>query len=916
MRSARSGRALAAVLAITSAAGGVHAGETPELQARRSAPQGDASVADLDLRALAAAGRAGAVTVRNVPLGPGRDVDLVLAPFSVTGPRTRFVVGSAERPLEGFDPSSVTLLRGTLAGVPGSHVFLAVSRRGCAGSIDTGPGGKQYRLSSAPGGTGLAIFEAGPGAPGPPGVPACGLEARPAPPAARRAASAVAGGPGAIRSIELAVETDFEYFSLFGGADDAAAYAVALYGAVGDIYLRDVDARLELVFVRLWDNPDDLFDDPDPLGPFVDWWNRNMGDVERDVAQFLTGRRDLPYGGVAYVEALCTEVAYSVAGYTLGSFPTLDSPSGGTWDVIVTAHELGHNCGTFHTHDYGIDACASGELQRGTIMSYCHTLPGGNANIDLYFHAFTGSVMKTFIGGVSCLEADCNGNGIDDALDIGDGSSDDADSNGVPDECEDCNSNATLDGADIAGGGSDDANANGVPDECEPDCNSNSVPDDLDILLGQSQDLHGDGVPDECDADCDGDRGSDYNQIQLDMSLDVDRSATLDACQDCDGDGTPDALELAGAHNLWVASQPDDVVSQMHAGSGVLVLSTDPGGVTAPYDVLVRPDGRVLVSSTAGHLVRQFNADGTSAGVFVTAQSGGLLAPAGMEWTPGGNLLVASSGNDRVLEFDGDTGAFLGAFVPAGLGGLSGPRGLRYGPDSNLFVSTGDNRVLEYDGGDGSFVGTFVAAGGGGLSGARGLVFTPGGNLLVASSGNDRILEYDGEMGVPLGQWDHGGLDSGFWALLGPWDLELGPDGNVYVTSTDGNAAVHMYDVASGSFMRSFYVLAAAGQLQGPTGLGFVPGESTDCNLNLVPDSCDIGSGASSDDDGNGVPDECEPVPGDLDGDGAVGITDLIQLLGAWGPCPAPCPPSCGADLNGDCQVGIVDLITLLANWS
>ncbi len=28
------------------------------------------------------------------------------------------------------------------------------------------------------------------------------------------------------------------------------------------------------------------------------------------------------------------------------------------------------------------------------------------------------------------------------------------------------------------------------------------------------------------------------------------------------------------------------------------------------------------------------------------------------------------------------------------------------------------------------------------------------------------------------------------------------------------------------------------------------------------------------------------PCPWDLDGDGTVGITDFLQLLGAWGACP------------------------------
>jgi hypothetical protein len=57
-------------------------------------------------------------------------------------------------------------------------------------------------------------------------------------------------------------------------------------------------------------------------------------------------------------------------------------------------------------------------------------------------------------------------------------------------------------------------------------------------------------------------------------------------------------------------------------------------------------------------------------------------------------------------------------------------------------------------------------------------------------------------------------------------------------------------------------------------------------------------------------------VLGDLDGDGIVGINDFLQLLGDWGPCDQPCPPSCVADLDDDCTVGINDFLMLLANWT
>jgi hypothetical protein len=57
-----------------------------------------------------------------------------------------------------------------------------------------------------------------------------------------------------------------------------------------------------------------------------------------------------------------------------------------------------------------------------------------------------------------------------------------------------------------------------------------------------------------------------------------------------------------------------------------------------------------------------------------------------------------------------------------------------------------------------------------------------------------------------------------------------------------------------------------------------------------------------------------ELVLGDLNNDGMVGITDLLALLAAWGPCPAP-PAACAADLNLDGSVGVGDLLLMLANW-
>jgi len=54
-------------------------------------------------------------------------------------------------------------------------------------------------------------------------------------------------------------------------------------------------------------------------------------------------------------------------------------------------------------------------------------------------------------------------------------------------------------------------------------------------------------------------------------------------------------------------------------------------------------------------------------------------------------------------------------------------------------------------------------------------------------------------------------------------------------------------------------------------------------------------------------------VIGDLNGDEIVGVADLLQVLGAWGPCENP--KSCPEDFDNDGAVGVSDLLTLLGAW-
>lgn len=692
-------------------------------------------------------------------------------------------------------------------------------------------------------------------------------------------------GPALRRDFNLALDCDNEFRAIFPNNDAALDYLTALYGAIDAIYERDAGFSLHLGFIRIWDTEPDPFTDADPLYQFRDYWVKNQTETSRDLAELVTGRRDLPYGGVAWLSVACNaNNGYSVVGYMNGRFASATATNPGNWDIVVAAHELGHNFGTHHTHAYDLDSCDTGEIRRGTIMSYCHVVSGASANIDNAFHAVCSDYMRntSLLGGCGLL--DCNSNGIDDAEEIGAGIAIDADANGTIDSCEDCNGDGILNAAEIAAGAAD-ADANGIPDSCQADCDGDGTPDWTQCLLDPTIDLNGDGRPDSCDDDCDSNGETDQRQIILNPADDLDRDGRVDACQDCDGDGTTDGAALGNALGLWTVDGSGNAY-ELDARSGVRHRAVATGLAQATA-ILGLSDGSMLVGGTTAigtNTVRRLTRPSGSHAPFLPGTVALSSAPVKLRFNDIGHLAIICT--DRVVLVDPATGALhLTSQTVAAGGALRSIAKHPHLDNLSVHLLQADSMSLLQP--DGSVSPQFALAEG--FRDATDLAFLDNGDILVASREADAIARYSLD-GTFLGRWDVGPNNGSSIALTDPVTLLHAPiyDGVLLTASTGSNATVAGYRQTDGYMERTHrvYRIDASAAID----MTSAAPSALDTNRNLIPDACE------------------SATPGDLNGDGSVTGQDLAIMLGAWG--------TAGADLDGDGTTSGADLAVLLGNWS
>lgn len=290
---------------------------------------------------------------------------------------------------------NLMIFSGSVFGDPNSRVFLSFDGDHAEGFVQTtdalyllssgSPTAPQtpriYNANDAPDG----LFDSS--------ALSCAADLLPIPPRSHPGGHVTRGG-APCRVARIAIDSDWEYRQLLGGEANATAYVATLFGAVSEIFKRDINCRLEVSYLRIWNTSNDPWNQTDTVNQlfqFQDYWNANMAGEARNAAHFLSGRG--LGGGVAYRPGLCIPgFDYGLSANLNGFFPyPIQNNSSQNWDLMVTSHELGHNFGAPHTHDMSppVDGCAFGDCSvtpNGTIMSYCHLCSGGIANVRMEFH--------------------------------------------------------------------------------------------------------------------------------------------------------------------------------------------------------------------------------------------------------------------------------------------------------------------------------------------------------------------------------------------------------------------------------------------------------------------------------------------------------------------------------------------------
>lgn len=340
-----------------------------------------AAVQAVEARSAARAARPdGVLLLEGIPdVVSGERFDLELRRFDLLAPDARVLVHGADG-VQTLPPPATLFFRGQMANRPESRALLVLHEDGeLRGLVVDGTDlrmlGQDSKESRAVGGLEARRVDAidlATRAPFRCALEELGAASRALPHAIREgeAELVVPETPG--YTAQYAVETDFEFYSLFNNSTVATNYITDLMAFVSMLYDDEINTTVRLGTINLRTTSSDPWSQTSTLCglfEFGRYWNNNYGAISRTAAVMLSGKSN--GGGVAWIGVLCSgSFNYDHGGACPGLAPQ-NSNYGGAyayvgdldgnfdlwnpqvlWDILATSHEIGHNFSSPHTHCY------------------------------------------------------------------------------------------------------------------------------------------------------------------------------------------------------------------------------------------------------------------------------------------------------------------------------------------------------------------------------------------------------------------------------------------------------------------------------------------------------------------------------------------------------------------------------------
>ncbi|HEY3249718.1 MAG TPA: M12 family metallo-peptidase [Ignavibacteria bacterium] len=356
------------------------------------------------------------------PFAVNRTTELILERFDITDANTKIVSGTAKGDVPISLKDKLVSYMGKVEGINNSLVSVTFSNDRIVGLVNSGNDiyvlGKLSETSTT---SEYILYQTS-------RLKTerhfnCGSDAFEIPERIRQLQNSISGNFSPASSnllrADIAVESDYETFTRFGTVQNTSTYLLSLMSTVSAVYVRDINVRLVVTYLRVWTDINDPYTGTTSnalLNEFRNYWNANMQGTPRTIAHYITTRPG-NLGGIAWLNVLCANLAggYGYAFSNIdGVFNNLPAYS---WDVMVVSHETGHNFGSPHTHNCGwpggpIDSCYATEggcytgppIPRiGTIMSYCHL--NGSISLVQGFGPLPTDLIRNSAENASCIQS-------------------------------------------------------------------------------------------------------------------------------------------------------------------------------------------------------------------------------------------------------------------------------------------------------------------------------------------------------------------------------------------------------------------------------------------------------------------------------------------------------------------------------